>query len=125
MLYPWAVPGRRVVCVNADDNGGPPLIGGYRYSPDATLDGLASGQTYTIRSVEVSPYTGKVNIRLHEITRPGEQYGLAAGYWVGRFRPLSLRTQEESVALFAHHLTQAPVSRTVETHNMEPLSNDA
>lgn len=83
--------------------------------------GPVKGQIYTIRSVTPHYITGEICVKLVELA---DRVGLRdGGYRIGRFRPL--RTQEESVALFAHHLTQAPVSRTVETHNMEPITNDA
>lgn len=95
----WAVPGTKVICVDASDLG-------------ADLGVIKKGATYTIRSVQVqTDFTGKTDLafRLQEVIREtcrvtGQQ---DLGFRANRFRPLTTRTQSEDVALFRKLLETA------------------
>lgn len=116
MRYPWAVPGRKVVCVDASERA--PL--GPRVKYIGTLDGLTEGVTYTIRSVQIDPGDKVLTFRLAEIIRPlvGDEIE-ETGYRATRFRPL--HTIETDVALFAELLTPAPNAPMLPTNtNLEP-----
>lgn len=99
MKYPWAVPGRKVVCVDASlaTAGPPPNSSGW-----TGLIKVVPGEIYTIRSVQVDRF-GRPSVLLVELPKRSI---FDAGYFVGRFRPL--HTLEDDVALFAELLTPAP-----------------
>lgn len=116
MRYPWAVPGRKVVCVDAAEHA--PLNPRIDYI--GTLDGLTEGVTYTIRSVQIDPFEQVLSFRLVEIIRPLVEDEIEeSGYRATRFRPL--HTIETDVALFAELLTPAPNAPMLPTNtNLEP-----
>lgn len=107
MRYPWAVPGAKVVCVDASPLSSPK---GFKWTG---VIGVAEGKTYTIRSVRVSDKTGNVCVKLAECP---DRSGKDRGYMVTRFRPL--HTQETDVALFAHLLTPSPNSPMLPTKEL-------
>lgn len=116
MRYPWAVPGRKVVCVDASERA--PLNPRVEYV--GTLDGLTEGVTYTIRSVQIDPLEQVLSFRLVEIIRPlvGDEIE-ETGYRATRFLPL--HTVETDVTLFAGLLTPAPNAPMLPVNtNLEP-----
>jgi hypothetical protein len=93
--YPWAVPGRKVVCIKE---------GKWRkYLPGEVHP--VNGQTLTIRDVSLGN-DGDVYLRFREITNPPIRGHKEVNYRIDRFRPL--HTVEDDVALFAELLTPAP-----------------
>lgn len=100
MRYPWAVPGRKVVCVDGSlETSGPPPHG-CRWAGKVEV---MAGETYTIRSIQINPRSSRLCVLLVELA---DRSLWDNGYWVGRFRPL--HTVEGDVALFAELLTPAP-----------------
>lgn len=95
MKYAWAVPGAKVVCIGLCDRS--------EISDDCMGDLPVVGETYTINEVTISPW-GTVVLGIAELAQD-------TLYGVIMFRPL--RTVEDDVALFAHHLTPAPTDLTV------------
>jgi hypothetical protein len=96
MKYPWAVPGAKVVCVDASTVPGEIWKNG---------DCPVKGATYTISDVWVDN-SGSLVLEFVEKQRSlkSEQaFGYRVGYNVRRFRPLI--TQADDVAKFAHLLT--------------------
>lgn len=95
----WHV-GMKVVCV--DDEPWPEF--------KSEMDGLTSGQVYTIRKVGLDPYPGfpGVGVWLDEIHRPldkgFEQYG-EASFSAARFRPV--QTRKTDISIFEAMLTGA------------------
>lgn len=88
----WAKPGVKCVCITT------------RRSYHPLGWNVAVGQTYTIRSVEVSD-RGEVCIALVEFKN---WFGKGPIWPIWAFRPLVTRDQEQDVALFRHHLAKAP-----------------
>lgn len=116
MKYPWAVPGRKVVCVKVGDwtdTSGLPCNDGLMYP--------VNGETYTIRDVFLGK-CGELYIRVNEIVNPLGMYRDGRSeikFWIERFRPL--HTIETDVALFAELLTPAPNEPMLPTNtNLEP-----
>lgn len=90
----WARPGVKCVCVDAS------WPSGSWYGPEALP---VKGQQYTIRDLET--YEGTNCCRLVEIVNPLMDYNqgmIEAAFALKRFRPLV--TQQDDIALFAHHL---------------------
>ena len=112
MRYPWAVPGAKVVCVDASNAPRGPnthLINSW----NTNTHPLIKGETYTIGSVLTHPITHAVTVKLVGVfDRSKYDYG----YYVGRFRPL--HTQGTDVALFAHLLTPSPNSPMLPTKEL-------
>lgn len=103
MKYPWAVPGAKVVCVTGGsfNDGLPPKYG----FP-------VEGQHYTINRVFVDVFgRGHIMVSVDELPNVSPALSTDTGWRLSRFRPL--RTVEDDVALFAHHLTPAPTDLTV------------
>lgn len=99
----WAKPGVKVVCVNADPTAAPTTR--FKYSPN--MDGIRARAVYTIREVVLDELEDIPTLLLEEISRPwqGPRRTREHGFWIGRFRPIVTRTQEDDVALFAPILT--------------------
>lgn len=107
MTYPWAVPGRKVVCVDGAARPIRDIYGDY-HLPQAWGYIIPIEQSiYTIRQVRVN--RGDVGLLLNEIRNDDKQLslnGLEMGFAISRFRPL--HTLEDDVVLFAELLTHAP-----------------
>jgi hypothetical protein len=105
MAYEWAVPGAKCVCVD-DSPKSSPCPDGVELSGD--LDGLKYGRVYTVRDVFADPDFGH-SVRLVEIVRPLLRHECwEPGYIIARFRPLVIRTLDQDLEVFRHHLTGAP-----------------
>lgn len=103
-LPSWAVPGRKVVCVD-DRERNPPRddiewVG--------TLDGLTAKTTYTIRAADYDPLTHSPVVHLVEIVRPPCEFSGDAGYLVWRFRPVV--ALEEDMLTFRSLLNTVPAT---------------
>ena len=105
-LPSWAVPGRKVVCVDAK-------------LPDRNIGRLEKNKVYTIRSVEARDYcrTGW-GFHLAEINRPASTirgHVVPFGSW--RFRPVV--TLEEDMLTFRSLLNTVPATNhSKETTNV-------
>jgi hypothetical protein len=93
--------GMRVVCV--DDEHGKYMAPNARYS-DNGLDGLTSGEIYTIREICVTTDYYQPDLsscRLVEIVRPLEPRGVEPTYALARFRPAHENRMDELRTLLA------------------------
>lgn len=106
-LPSWAVPGRKVVCVDASEHyaGNPEFRDG--------LDGLTKGQIYTIRGVYFRETTGRYCIRVSEIFGRYDARGEDVGFAIVRFRPVI--TLEDDMLTFRSLLNTVPTTLTLET----------
>lgn len=111
-LPSWAVPGRKVVCV--DDEERDVYVPGVDWV--GTLDGLTKGQIYTLRCAEYDPITNEPVVHLVEITRDMDDAG-ESGYLVRRFRPIV--TLEEDMLTFRSLVNTVPTTLTPENTHVE------
>jgi len=91
----WAVPGARVVCVDA------------KWSSEPPADPLRLGLVYTIESAYIwdAMIGAQVVVRLVEIDHP---FLPGFGYLLDRFRPVVTRSLEQDVAEFRKLLDHIP-----------------
>lgn len=107
-LPSWAVPGRKVVCVDANNTNG------YVWHDNPPV----KGEVYTISGVFIDRIVG-VAVDLIEKPRPIAS-GLAGchlGYSITRFRPVV--TLEDDMLTFRSLLNTVPTTLTSETSNVE------
>lgn len=71
MIPSWATPGRKVVCIDADEDC--PYVPGLDWVGD--LDGLTEGTTYTLRAVGLDPTFLDPVVKLVEIVRDHDRQG--------------------------------------------------
>ncbi len=104
-MISWANVGAKCVCINDDSMS--------FWAPGYSVSGkflVRKGQTYTIRSVEITP-DGKVGIKLVGVQ---DRSRLDYGYAVERFRPLVVRTQEQDVEMFKRLVDRVPNMETAQ-----------
>jgi hypothetical protein len=107
MRYPWAVPGRKVVCVDTSVRLIKDTAGEYHPPSRWGIPTPVEGETYTIEGIYETTNGDGIGIRLVEINnagKPSDEYNIGYAPW--RFRPL--HTIEDDVALFTELLTPAP-----------------
>jgi hypothetical protein len=102
----WAKVGAKVVCVDDSVAGSVLRIVRAGFRPAALDVPLVSGKTYTISAINVHPVFGSYCVRLSDLASRSHGSVTDWGYDISRFRPLV--TQQDDVALFAHHLDREP-----------------
>ena len=103
MDYSWAKPG--VKCVKFRSYT-PPEFRHIRFIRSKNPCPLNT--PVTITGLSVHEHTGVVTVLLAEHPNIGRK-GYDIGWYIGNFRPLITKTQEEDVALFKSLLTGAPM----------------
>ena len=92
--------GQKIVCIdNAIKNAGATVvigIDGIAHGTTGNMDGLQTGQIYSIRDFGVCWDTGGLGIFLNEIIRPLEGAPVEVPYRATRFRPLIERKTDIS-----------------------------
>lgn len=105
----WAVPGRKVVCIDDDQ----------QYWHNLLPGEITKGSIYTIESV-VMQAGGPLNpepvwcaILVGIVRKGGGSRGVGHGFRLTRFRPLVESTEEQDVAIFAPLLHVNTTKETV------------
>ncbi len=101
MIPAWATPGRKVVCIDAEEDCKP--VPGLEWI--GTLDGLTKGTIYTLRAVGRDPTFLDPTVKLVEIVRDHDSDG-ETGYQLRRFRPII--TIEEDMLTFRSMINTVP-----------------
>lgn len=98
--------GQKVVCVD-DTVHEEWHVPGYEYT--GCLDGLKSGQIYTIRDIGYSDFDRAMVVRLEEIKRPDDGLYEESPYRAERFRPIVEGKTDTGMVILRKLLTDTKI----------------